>query len=332
MRHSQSEKMEIIRIVEQSHLPIKHTLKELAIASSTFYDWYRRFQIDGYDGLTDRSSRPGKIWNRIPDSEKEKVVQIALEHPEKSPRELAWYITDKESYFISESSVYRILKAYDLITSPVYVMLSAADKFKHPTKRVNELWQTDFTYFKIVGWGWYYLSTVLDDYSRYIIAWKLFSTMSSKDVKDVLDLAITKTGVDRIKVRNRPRLLSDNGPCYISKELKEFMRDRELSHIRGQPYHPMTQGKIERFHRSMKNIINLNHYYLPWDLEKEIEAFVNFYNNERYHESINNLRPVDVYNGKAFEILDRREEIKRQTMHHRRRQNLGKESVNSVCI
>lgn len=141
----------------------------------------------------------------------------------------------------------RILKAYDLITSPVYILLSAADKFKHPTKRVNELWQTDFTYFKIVGWGWYYLSTMLDDYSRYIIAWKLFSTMAASAVKTLLDLAITKTGVDKIKVSHRPRLLSDNGPCYISKELKEFMREREFSHIRGQPYHPMTQGKIDGF-------------------------------------------------------------------------------------
>ncbi len=138
--------------------------------------------------------------------------------------------------------------------------------------------------------------------------------------------------MDRIKVHNRPRLLSDNGPCYISQELKKFMRDRELSHIRGQLYHPMTQGKIERFHRSMKNIINLNHYYLPGELEKEIDEFVNYYNNERYHESLNNLKPVNVYNGKSFEILDRREEIKQRTMKMRRRQNLKKDYVNNVCI
>jgi len=138
--------------------------------------------------------------------------------------------------------------------------------------------------------------------------------------------------VDKIKVRHRPRLLSDNGPCYISKELKDFMRERELSHIRGQPFHPMTQGKIERFHRSMKNIINLNHYYLPGELEKEIEEFINFYNNERYHESINNLRPVDVYNGKGGEILDRREKIKRKTMTQRRHFNLKKERINSVVF
>ena len=133
--------------------------------------------------------------------------------PEKTPRELAFDITDNEGYFISESSVYRILKAFDLITSPAYIVLSASDKFKHPTKGINELWQTDFTFFKINGWGWYYFSSILDDYSRYIIAWKLFSSMSAADVQELLDLAIAKTGVTKVKVKHRPRLLSDNGPC-----------------------------------------------------------------------------------------------------------------------
>jgi hypothetical protein len=94
------------------------------------------------------------------------VVKTALESPEKTPRELACELTDKEGYFISESSVYRILKAFDLITSPAYIVLSASDKFKNPTKRINELWQTDFTYFRIITWGWYYFACVLDDFSR----------------------------------------------------------------------------------------------------------------------------------------------------------------------
>jgi transposase InsO family protein len=95
--------------------------------------------------------------------------------------------------------------------------------------------------------------------------------MSSGDVKQLLEMAINKTGVDKIKVIHRPRLLSDNGPCYISKELKEYLKQQNLSHTRGKPFHPMTQGKIERFHRSMKKVINLNHYYLPWELEEEIK-------------------------------------------------------------
>jgi putative transposase len=331
MRYNQSEKMEIINLVEESELPVKRTLKELDVPKSTFYGWYRHYESDGPDGLVDHSSGPQRIWNRIPDSERKKVVNLELKLPEKTPRELAFEITDKENYFISESSVYRILKAFDLITSPAYIVLSADNKFKHPSKRVNELWQTDFTYFKIVGWGWYYFSSVMDDFSRYIIAWKLFSSMSAIDVQEILDLAIAKTGVEQVKVRHRPRLLSDNGPCYLSGELKKYLVEKNIDHIRGRPYHPMTQGKIERFHRSMKNVINLEKYYYPWELEKHIEEFVQYYNHERYHESLNNLTPADVYAGRSRKILNKREEIKQKTLQIRRMHNLKNREVENVC-
>ncbi len=108
------------------------------------------------------------------------MVETALEHPEKSPRELAWFITDTRGYYISESTVYRILKANDLVTSPIYTVVTAQDKFPDPTRAPNELWQTDFTWFKVVHWGWYYLCTILDDYSRYILAWQLCTGMSTE--------------------------------------------------------------------------------------------------------------------------------------------------------
>jgi transposase InsO family protein len=326
MRYSQPEKMEIIRTVEQSELSVRKTLEELDINRGTFYQWYRRYRDYGYDGLANRKSSSKKFWNRIPDQVKQQVVDIALEHPEKSPRELAWHITDTQEYFISESTIYRTLKAYDLITSPAYILLKASDKFKNPTTMVNELWQTDFTYFKIVGWGWYYLSTVMDDYSRYIISWKLFSSMTADDVKQTLDLAVERTGVDNVHVRHRPRLLSDNGPCYLSGQLKRYLEDRGMKHTRGAPYHPMTQGKIERYHRTMKNLIKLQHYYLPGELEREIEQFVEYYNNRRYHESLDNVTPADVYYGRVKEILTRRDEIKKRTLRLRKQQNL-KEQV-----
>lgn len=161
--------------------------------------------------------------------------------------------TDEHGYFISESSVYRILKRFDLVESPALQVVTAKDKFQNPTKRVNELWQTDFTYFKIMRWGWYYLSTILDDYSRCILAWKLTPTMSTTDVQKTLEIALRKTGVERVNVFLRPRLLSDNGPRYLSKELKDYLDRRHIEHTRSAPYHPMTQGKIERYHRSMKN-------------------------------------------------------------------------------
>ena len=178
MRYSPAEKMEVIRLVEESILPARRTLRELGLARSTFYIWYRRYSERGYAGLENRKPGPRRFWNRIPAREKQWVRKIALEKPELSPRELAWHITDQRGYYISESSVYRILKSFDLITSPAYIVMSAADEFRHKTRRIHELWQTDFTYLKIIGWGWYYLLSVLDDYSRYIIAWRLFTTMS----------------------------------------------------------------------------------------------------------------------------------------------------------
>jgi transposase InsO family protein len=322
MRYSQPERMEIIRIVENSKLSVRKTLEELDVSRSTFYDWYRRYRERGYDGLADRRSGPRAFWNKIPERVKEQVVEIALEQPEKSPRELAWHITDTQGYFISETSVYRILKAYDLIPSPAYVVLSAREKFTHPTRGIHELWQTDFTYLKVVGWGWYFLSTVMDDFSRYILAWRLSSTMAADDVKRALDRAVEKTGVDRVHVRHRPRLLSDNGPCFLSKDLKAYLEEQGIVHTRGAPYHPMTQGKIERYHRSMKNVITLQHYYLPGELEREIGRFVEHYNHYRYHEALDNLTPADVYAGRAREILAEREKIKRRTMMERRIENL----------
>jgi transposase InsO family protein len=323
MRYGQSEKMEIIRIVEKSPLSVKHTLLELNINRSTFYKWYKQYQDGGYDALENRYRPPKQFWNEVPPWEKEKIVEIALEHPEMSPRELACYITDKRKYYISESTVYRTLKAHDLVTSPVYTVVEALDKFPHPTRAPNELWQTDFTYFKVVQWGWYYLSTILDDYSRFILAWRLCTGMAADDVKHTLEDAIRFTGIREPKVVHRPRLLSDNGPCYISKALGSYLEEEGIHHTRGKPYHPMTQGKIERYHRSMKNILLLDNYYHPSELEYFIGVFVDYYNNRRYHEALTNVTPADVYYGRDREILTKREKIKKKTMLLRRKQNCG---------
>ena len=322
MRYTQSEKYETIRLVEGSQLPVKQTLRELDIPSSTFYDWYGRYHENGLDGLADAEPHTKRFWNRIPDEERERVKDIALDLTEKSPRELAWHITDTFGYFISESSVYRILKSYDLITSPHYIVMAASDKFKNPTTRINEMWQTDFTYFKVIGWGWFFLSTVLDDYSRRILSWKLFTTMNAEDIQESLDMAITETGTDQVIVKHRPRLLSDNGPCYVSGELKKYLKTQEMDHTRGAPYHPQTQGKIERYHRSMKNVIKLDNYYLPGDLEQEIAKWVNHYNNERLHESLDNVTPADMYFGRKEKILTKRDIIKEKTLQMRKQKNM----------
>jgi len=321
MRYPASEKLEIIRIVEQSHLPAKLTLDKLGIARRTFYRWYDRFHEGGPEALEDRPSAPSRVWNRIAPEVQDQIIELALEQSELSPRELAVRFTDERRYFVSEATVYRLLKAHDLITSPAYVVIKAADQFHTKTARVNEMWQTDFTYFKIIGWGWMYLSTVLDDFSRYIIAWKLCTNMRAEDVTDTLNLALKASGCDSATVLHKPRLLSDNGPSYIAGELAEYIEAQKMSHVRGAPMHPQTQGKIERWHQTLKNRILLENYFLPGDLETQIEAFVEHYNHQRYHESLANVTPADAYFGRAPAIIKQRERIKRQTIEYRRLQH-----------
>ncbi len=321
MRYPASEKLEIIRLVEQSHLPAKRTLDKLGIPRTTFYRWYDRYLSGGVEALEDKSPKPGRVWNRIPDDIRERIVDLALEEPELSPRELAVRFTDTQSYFVSEASVYRLLKAHDLITSPAFVVIKAADEFRDKTTAINQMWQTDFTYLKVIGWGWFYLSTILDDFSRYIIAWKLCTTMKAGDVTDTLEMALQASGCDQANVIHKPRLLSDNGSSYIAGDLAEWMENQDMEHVRGAPYHPQTQGKIERWHQTLKNRILLENYYLPGDLEAQIDAFVGHYNHQRYHESLKNLTPADVYFGRGQTILLKRERIKRKTIENRRLQH-----------
>jgi putative transposase len=318
MRLPGSEKLEIIRLVEQSHLPARRTLEMLGIRPSTFYRWCDRYRSGGPEALEDRPSKPDRVWNRIPDDVRQRIVAMALDVPELSPRELATRFTDTEGYFVSESSVYRLLKAHNLITSPAFIVIKAADEFKDKTTAPNQLWQTDFTYLKVIGWGWFYLSTILDDFSRYIIAWKLCTTMRAGDVADTLQMALTASGCAAARVVHKPRLLSDNGSSYVSGDLAKWLEDAGMGHVRGAPNHPQTQGKIERWHQTLKNRILLNNYYLPGDLEAHIDRFVDHYNHHRYHESLQNLTPADVYFGRGHTILLQRERIKRETIKQRR--------------
>ena len=327
MRFTVSEKQEIIHMVTRSEIGVNKTLREIGLNKSTFYNWYNAYSENGVDGLIPNKRSRNRQWNSIPQQQKNLVVKVALDHPELSSRELAYKITDEQQVFISESSVYRILKARGLITAPAHIFMSASDEFKDKTTFVHQMWQTDFTYFKILGWGWYYLSTVLDDYSRYIVHWELCRTMKADDVKRSVDRAIIKA---KLITKQKPKLLSDNGSCYIATEFKSYLKDNyQIDQVHGRPNHPQTQGKIERYHRTMKNVVKLDNYYAPEELESALEKFVHIYNNERYHESLKNLTPADVYFGRDEEILKERNRLKRLAFENRRNEYLkSKKSTN----
>jgi transposase InsO family protein len=332
MRFTSSEKMEIIKLIDGSTVSANKTLKELGIPKSTFYKWYKRYQLGGFDALAPSKRNQNRVWNRIPQQEKNRVVEVALQKESFSTRELAWHITDTQKRYISESSVSRILRERGLIPAPHHIVLSAANEFKKKTTFVNEMWQTDFTYFKIIGWGNYYLCTVLDDYSRFIIAWDLCVNMKAEDARRTVDKAIINAGL----IKNQmPILLSDNGSCFIAEEFTKWLKGRGIKSIHGAPMHPQTQGKIERYHRTMKNVVKLDNYYSPEELQRAMAEFVHRYNYERYHESLKNVFPADVFYGRDARILKERQKIKRQTIQNRREEyfkNKNQESKQKLVL
>ena len=155
----------------------------------------------------------------------------------------------------------------------------------------------------------------MDDYSRYILSWELCDTMKAKDVKETIVKAFRKVNISS---SDPPKILSDNGPCYVGIELAEYFDKMNIKHVRGRPFHPQTQGKIERYHRTLKNVIKLDNYYTPGELKYRLSEFIDYYNHKRYHESLNNLTPADIYFGRRANKLMRREIIKKETIKKRR--------------
>ena len=283
MRYPASEKVEIIHIVEQSHLSARQTLAQIGIPRATFYRWYDQYQTGGSEALEDRTSRPRRIWNPIPDKIRDQILEMALERRELSPRELsprelAVTFTDEQRYFLSEASVYRLLKAHDLITSPDYqsglpvrITSLSCDEGGQRVQRPEDA-----------------------PCSR-------------------CSLPPAATGQGSHRARQPQGKAATGQGSHRARQPQGKAATGQGSHRARQP-----QGKIERWHQTLKNRILLENYYLPGDFEKQVETFVEHYNHQRYHESLKNVTPADAYCGRAQAILKQRERIKRKTIEQRR--------------
>ena len=237
-----------------------------------------------------------------------------------SCRQLAAWITDNRGFSVSESTVYRILRREGLVKSPE-VLLKAGKEYHRKTTGSNQMWATDASYFRVVGWGYYYLVTVMDDYSRFILAHKLQRDMTSDSFIEVVQEAVDMTGMTEVPVADRTRLLSDNGSGYVSRAFGDYLRLVGIRHILAAPFHPQTNGKLERYHQTIKRDVNQVPYEVPSDLEAAIAAFVTYYNYRRYHMALGNVTPVDVLKGRREQILQRRKEVQLRTVDRRRRYN-----------
>ena len=234
---------------------------------------------------------------------------------------MALHITDSQGFYVSESSVYRLLKREGLVRAARIVGFKAEKEYQRKTTRPHELWATDCAHLKAMDWGWYYLVTVMDDYSRFILAWELQPNMAAPCLIEVVQQAIDHTGMSDVAVEDRTSLLSDNGAGYLSGRFNQYLRLVGIRHITASPYHPQTNGKMERYYRTVKGEVTLSSYEMPSDLAEAIGAFVEYYNYERYHEGLGNVTPWDVYTGKREAILKDRKEVKTRTLETRKGYN-----------
>jgi transposase InsO family protein len=316
------QKIQVLRAVECSPLGVTKTLERMDVPVTTYYRWKRKFRDLGTKGLSDQSPYKGRTWNRILPDERQKILEVAMLCPEWFPRQIACHLTDSAGFSVCESTVYRVLKKAGWIKDRVLKRFPAGSAYTVKPKRVNEQWQTDATYLLVKNWGWYYLISVLDDYSRRILAWKLQPAMDTARWSEVMELACEAVGIDAMDPDRRPRLVTDRGAALISKDFGDYLEAHGLGHILASPYHPQTNGKIERYHRSCKEQINLLVYETPEELEREIARFVAWYNTQRYHEALGNVTPDDVYFGRRESILARRAKLKKTTLTRRRKRNL----------
>ena len=305
------DKAVILARVENQSRGKRRTLIALGISKSSYYRW-RKGQGD--------SKNRGRPWNRITPEEENRILAVARGSPELSSRQLSAWITDNEGFAVSESSVYRILRKEGLVKRQE-TQLTAAKEYHTKTARPHQMWATDASYFRVAGWGYYYLVTVMDDYSRFILAWKLQKDMTANSLIDVVQEAVDVTGMIDVPVEDRTKLLSDNGAGYVSRAFGDYLRLVGIGHILAAPFHPQTNGKVERYQQSLKREVNQLPYEFPSQLERAIADFVDYYNFRRYHKALGNVTPADVLNGRRAEIIKRRKEVQILTIKHRRDYN-----------
>lgn len=299
-------------------------LSDLGVPRSTFYHWRAEYDQKG-EAAFKKAPSNRKIWNKLAVSEVQRVVEIALQTPELSPRLLACKITDEEAFSVSESTVYRCLKERGLVYPRPLPEMPAAKEWKKKTTKPDDLWQCDGTNLFIVGWGYYKLIPVEDDYSRKILGYDLKPDESGFSVSDVLEIALENAKAEGHILDKMPDLYTDNGSGFASSIVAGYLKHHGIRHIFGTPYHPQGRGKIERFNRTIKDKLCLIAYSAPEELKAAIHEAIRIY-NQTPHESLGNVSPNDVYAGRREEILKKRQEKKRLTLENRKRYNLNQQN------
>jgi transposase InsO family protein len=318
---------ELIDKIEAFGTNRKKMLAGLKIPASTYCHWRKVYRAKGIRGLVKRSTKPNRIWNKLLPEEETLILHEAELHPELTPRLLAVNITDTKSFYVGEKTVYRLLKNHNLLAPRPIGEMPAAKEYWKKTERPDEMWQCDGTHMFVIGWGYYKYIPVLDDFSRYALTDELKLDETAYSVSDAMESAMEAAKKLGHSLDPRPVLLTDNGAAFVSDILAGYLGVHGIRHIFGKPYHPQTQGKVERFNRTTKSkTVNLIVYCSPDELQAALRETVKKYNNTP-HSSLNNVCPADVYAGRKEEILKRRAELKILTLERRKVYNLSSREV-----
>jgi len=286
----------------------------MSVASCRFYDWKKRYgKANEHNGKI-----PRDYW--LMEWEKQAIVDFKLKNPLNGTRRLAFMMNDADVVYASPKTVYRVLRDAGVLDSRNVRPSKKGCGFHQPSG-AHRHWHTDVSYINICG-TFYYLSSVLDGYSRYIVHWEIREQMKETDIEVIIQRALEKhPGV-------KPRLISDNGPQYVSREFKQFVRLSGMDHVRTSPYYPQSNGKIERWHRELKETcIRAQTISDLDDARQKVHDFVDHYNNIRLHASLGYISPKDKLAGREREIHARRDRNLEAARDRRRLMRRGEQPI-----
>jgi putative transposase len=295
----------VCRLYRRTELPQNQLISWLGISRSKYYDWRTRYgRVNEHNGLV-----PRDWW--LEDWEQKAIIDYFIDHPTEGYRRLTYMMIDEDVVAVSASTVYRVLSRAGLLGKRQIKPSLKGTGFVQPLK-AHEHWHIDVSYLNLGG-TFYYLCSVLDGFSRYIVHWEIRESMKERDVEIILQRAKEKFP------NASPRIISDNGPQFAAKDFKEYIRLSGMTHVRTSPYYPQSNGKQERMQGLVKQ--ECIRPKCPHDVEearKIMTQYVNYYNNKRLHSSIGYVAPVDMLEGRQKEILHEREQKLQEAREQRK--------------
>jgi len=299
---------------ERAEVPAKRIAHWLGVGGSKFYDWKKRYgKVNEHNALV-----PRDWW--LEDWEKKAIVDFHWKNPLEGYRRLAFMMLDADVVAVSPSSVYRVLKAAGVMDRWNGKTSKKGTGFQQPT-RPHQHWHLDVSYLNICG-TFYFMCSVLDGYSRSIVHWEIREKMEEVDVEVILQRA------REMYPGENPRIITDNGPQFISRDFKEFIRIAGMTHVKTSPYYPQSNGKIERYHRSIKGeCLRVTALWSLEDARRVVTGYVQHYNEVRLHSAIGYVTPLTKLRGEERQVLAERD---RKLEAARERRQANRQAANAM--